>query len=312
MNVPALHTDPPEPALPVVTAMNGVSGLLRQDVSMEQYCSWRTGGRARQWYEPADLDDLCRFITTLPHTEPLLWLGLGSNLLVRDGGFPGTVISIARVLNRIEPLADHGVRVEAGVPCPKLARYCAAEGLAGAEFLVGIPGTMGGALAMNAGAFGGETWDIVDSVETLDRDGIRHVRRPEDFDIDYRQVQGGHEEWFVAACLRLRPDTDSKARERMRGWLQQRAETQPMGQASCGSVFRNPPGDHAARLIEASGLKGHCIGGACVSDKHANFIINRGGASATDIEQLIELIRQTVKAEYGIELQPEVHIVGNP
>ncbi len=310
--MPALRTDPRESALPVVNAMNSSSGILRQDVSMEQYCSWRTGGLARQWYEPADLDDLCRFIATLPHTEPLLWLGLGSNLLVRDGGFPGTVISIARVLNRIEPLADHGVRVEAGVPCPKLARYCAAEGLAGAEFLVGIPGTMGGALAMNAGAFGGETWDIVDSVETLDRYGIRHVRRPEDFVIDYRQVRCGHEEWFVAACLRLRPDTDHKARERMRGWLQQRAETQPMGQPSCGSVFRNPPGDHAARLIEASGLKGHCIGGACVSDKHANFIINRGGASATDIEQLIELIRQTVKADHDIELQPEVHIVGNP
>lgn len=295
-----------------MNATPAYAGQLHKDVTMGQHCSWRTGGRVKQFYEPEDRDDLCRFIATLPKEEPLLWVGLGSNLLVRDGGFDGTAISTSKVLDGIERLDSEHVSVEAGVPCPKLARYCSNEGLAGAEFLVGIPGTMGGALAMNAGAFGGETWDIVNSVETVDRAGVRHIRRPEDFSIGYRHVHTDNDEWFIAAELRLQQDTDGRARERMREWLAKRAVSQPMGQASCGSVFRNPTGDYAARLIEACGLKGHCIGGACVSEKHANFIINTGTARAADIEQLIDHVRETVKTTHGIDLMPEVRIVGEP
>ncbi len=287
-------------------------GRLQHDVAMGQYCSWRTGGRVRQMYTPQDVEDLGTFLSALPEDETLLWIGLGSNLLVRDGGFDGTVITVAGILDRAEIVASGRVRVEAGVPCPKVARFCTHAALAGAEFLVGIPGTMGGALAMNAGAVGGETWDIVAEVETIDRRGRRHVRDRDQFDIDYRSVSFDREEWFLAAVLQLPADADGMAGQKMRDCLKRRAETQPMGQASCGSVFRNPPDDYAARLIEASGLKGYCIGDACVSEKHANFIVNRGQASATDIEQLIKHVQARVSDSYDVALRTEVCIVGNP
>ncbi|MCG8324406.1 MAG: UDP-N-acetylmuramate dehydrogenase [Thiotrichales bacterium] len=285
-------------------------GNLQTDVSMAGYCSWRCGGRVRQLFEPMDADDLCQFIAALPASEPLLWLGLGSNLLVRDAGFDGTVIRITGVLDHIELIAAGTVRVGAGLPCPKLARFCSTKDLLGAEFMVGIPGTLGGALAMNAGAFGGETWDIVQRVETVDRNGKRHIRDRDEFSIGYRSVQTDHDEWYLGAELQLEADSENLATARMREFLDKRAQTQPMGQASCGSVFQNPDRDHAARLIEASGLKGTCIGDACVSDKHANFIINRGQATATDIEQLIIKVQEEVRRQQGIELQTEVCIVG--
>jgi len=294
-----------------MTMAAGYQGKLQLDVSMVQHSSWRSGGRVKQMYKPVDVDDLCAFLATLTEDEPLLWLGLGSNLLVRDGGFDGTVITVTGILDSTGLIAANMVRVEAGVPCPRVARYCSAQGLAGAEFLVGIPGTMGGALAMNAGAFGSETWDIVQSVETVDRSGLRHIRQRRHFDIAYRSVRSDVEEWFLAADLQLDPDRDHTSDQKMRELLGKRAETQPMGQASCGSVFRNPPNDYAARLIEVCGLKGHCIGNACVSEKHANFIVNKGNASATEIEQLINRIQQIVREQHGIELQKEVCIVGN-
>ena len=286
-------------------------GELRMDESLARYTSWRVGGAARQVYRPADAADLAEFLAGLPADEPLLWLGLGSNVLIRDGGFPGTVIVTQGRLNDIEV---RGTRVyaEAGAACAHVARLAARLGLTGGAFLAGIPGTMGGALAMNAGAFGGETWGKVMSVKTIDRHGQIRQRFPADYEIAYRHVQGPAGEWFLSCELQL-VEGDSKAEQAaIRELLDKRAETQPTGQPSGGSTFRNPPGDYAARLIERAGLKGYRIGGAQVSDKHANFVINTGNASAADIEQLIEHMQQTVRDAFGVELVREVHILGVP
>ena len=287
-------------------------GRLRRNEPMARHTSWRVGGPAERFYEPANLTDLSSFLADLPADEPLLWLGLGSNLLVRDGGLPGTVVTTAGLLNAVQRLDGDRLRVEAGVACAKVARVAARAGLAGAEFLAGIPGTMGGALAMNAGAFGGETWRVVERVETLDRAGRLRERSPDEFRIGYRQASGPAGEWFVAARLRLERGDTAESNRRIRDLLRRRSDTQPMGQASCGSVFRNPPGDYAARLIEASGLKGRRIGGACVSEKHANFIVNTGGATAAHIEILIREVMATVQRVQGVALTTEVKIVGRP
>ena len=285
-------------------------GEMRYDEPMGRHNTWRTGGRARRFYQPSDLDDLCSFMGELDPREPLLWLGLGSNLLVRDGGFPGTVISTFNVLAGLEWLEGAVLRAGAGATCSKVARTAAKAGMVGAEFLAGIPGTMGGALAMNAGAFGGETWPLVRAVETVDRQGRLQRRTPADFRIAYRTVEGPADEWFVSVELQLQSGDAEAAQAGIRDLLARRGATQPTQQPSCGSVFRNPPGDHAARLIETAGLKGRAIGGACVSEKHANFIINTGAASAADLESLIVLVQETVERQHGIRLLTEVRIVG--
>ena len=286
-------------------------GVMRMDEPMARHTSWRVGGPARRWFEPADVEDLAGFLAGLPAGEEILWLGLGSNLLVRDGGWPGTVIATFGGLGAIEALGARGIRAEAGVACAKVAKFAAGCGLVGAEFLAGIPGTLGGALAMNAGAFGGETWPLVRAVETLDREGRLHQRTPDEYRVGYRHVVPPvSDEWFVAAELALAPGDTDAARARIRELLNRRNRTQPSGQASCGSVFRNPPGDHAARLIEACGLKGRRVGGACVSEKHANFIINTGNATAADIEALILEVQAEVERCQGVRLEPEVRIVG--
>lgn len=306
------------PGKPAERPLGSKDGALRGKLlvgePLARHTSWRVGGPADRFYLPADADDLARFMRRLPAGEPVFWLGLGSNLLVRDAGLRGTVICIAGVLNHCRVVPPSGLWVEAGVACAKAARASARAGCTGAEFLAGIPGTVGGALAMNAGAFGAETWEIVGAVETVDRNGTRRRRGAEDYLIGYREVRcRGHmptKEWFIGAELRLNPDPERRGMERIKTLLARRAASQPMGQASCGSVFRNPPGDSAGRLIESCGLKGHAVGGACVSERHANFIVNRGGASAADIEALIESVRERVQAVHGITLVPEVHIVG--
>ncbi|KPK38411.1 MAG: UDP-N-acetylenolpyruvoylglucosamine reductase [Gammaproteobacteria bacterium SG8_47] len=293
-------------------AMNeSLRGTLKFNEPMARHTSWRVGGVAERFYQPADVDDLACFLRGLPPGEQVFWLGLGSNLLVRDGGLRGTVICTSGVLGRLHVLADARIRVEAGVPCPKVARQCAQHSLRGAEFLAGIPGTMGGALAMNAGAFGDETWNHVVSVETINARGERFQRVPADYNVGYRTVRGPNE-WFVAAVLQFEAGECAAATQRIKELLARRAATQPTNVPNAGSVFRNPPGDHAARLIEACGLKGYGIGGARVSPKHANFIVNEGNATASDIEALIEHVAATVARIHGVKLVREVRIVGEP
>ncbi len=294
----------------LVARLQGLRGELLVDEPMAAHTSWRVGGPAARLYRPADAEDLAAFLTGLPEDEPLLWVGLGSNLLVRDGGFRGTVVLTQGRLLALECLAGDRVRAEVGAACAKVARFAARQGLCGAEFLAGIPGTLGGALAMNAGAFGGETWQRVVEVQTIDRRGKVRRRVPQDFQVGYREVHGPAGEWFLSALLALEPGDTWASQARIRSLLERRAETQPTSLPSCGSVFRNPPGDHAARLIEAAGLKGTAIGGAQVSEKHANFIVNTGAASAADIERLIEGVRDQVERASGVRLRTEVHIVG--
>jgi UDP-N-acetylmuramate dehydrogenase len=285
-------------------------GELRYDEPLARYTSWRVGGPADRFYRPADLQDLCAFLSQLPVAEPLFWLGLGSNILIRDGGIRGTVIATQGALRGLTLTGDRRVRAEAGVPCAKVARFSARHDLVGVEFLAGIPGVMGGALAMNAGAWGGQTWPWVESVMTVDRRGNLHHRLADEYETGYRHVRGPAEEWFVAAHLRLQAGDGAAAMRRIRDLLEQRTRTQPTGVASCGSVFRNPPGDHAARLIESAGLKGASIGAACVSGKHANFFINTGGAKAAELEALIHRVADTVGQVHGVRLSPEVRVVG--
>ncbi len=290
--------------------MDELRGEMRYDEPLSRHTSWRVGGPARRFYQPADSADLVAFLGLLEPDEPLLWLGLGSNLLVRDGGFAGTVIATQGRLNGLTLEEPGIIRAEAGVACAKVARFAARAGLCGAEFLAGIPGTLGGALAMNAGAFGGEVWQRVLKVVTVDRSGRLTERVVQDFSIGYRQVTGPEGEWFIAGLLALEAGDAKAAQVEIRRLLERRAATQPTRQPSCGSVFRNPPGDHAGRLIEAAGLKGYAIGGARVSDKHANFIVNTGQASAADIEALISHVQDEVERASGERLIPEVHRVG--
>jgi UDP-N-acetylmuramate dehydrogenase len=287
-----------------------MSGALR-DEPMSKHTSWRVGGAADTYFKPSSLDELIGFMASLDADVPVYFTGLGSNLLVRDGGIRGVVINPGKALNDVERIEATGVQAGAGVACTILARRCAAWGLGPSDFFAGIPGTVGGALKMNAGAFGGETWDNVTEVDTIDRSATIRTRPKSDFEISYRHVEGPGNEWFIAARFEfVRGEENSLVR--VKALMQERQHKQPLGLPSCGSVFRNPPGAFAAQLIESAELKGHRIGGAMVSEKHANFIINTGDATAADIEQLIGYVRDVVAARHGIHLDLEVHIVGEP
>lgn len=291
-------------------------GILLEHEPMSRHTSWRVGGIADRFYRPADINDLAEYLKHLDSDEPIFWLGLGSNLLVNDGGIRGTVICTSGVINEIKSIDETHIYVEAGVPSPKLAKFSARLGLTGAEFLSGIPGTFGGALKMNAGAVGGETWDIVESIETIDAQGKIHKRTVEDFNISYRHVEKKNktaseaEEWFVSAVVKLAVGNKEESLQKIKNHLNRRGATQPTQQPNAGSVFRNPEGDYAARLIESCGLKDFCIGGACVSEKHANFIINTGTATAKDIAALIKTVHEKVLQQHGVDLIREVQIVG--
>jgi len=298
-------------------APEGLRGTLRLDQPMSRHVSWRAGGRAERVYVPADLADLAQFLRAQPPGAPLWVVGLGSNLLVRDGGLRGTVVLLHGALRELRVAGEGGwdtvLYAEAGAASPKVARFAALHDLEGAEFLTGIPGTVGGALAMNAGCYGRETWEIVDKVMTIDRSGTLRERPPSDYEIGYRHValKEAAEEWFAAAWVRLPAGDGAAARRRIKALLERRIASQPLDLPNAGSVFRNPPGDHAARLIESCGLKGYRVGGALVSPKHANFIVNAGGASAADIEAVIRHCRQTVLERTGVALEQEVRIIGD-
>jgi UDP-N-acetylmuramate dehydrogenase len=275
---------------------------------MSRHTSWHVGGPADVFFTPRDAEDVCAFLAQLDPSTPVMWIGLGSNLLVRDGGIRGVVIDTHGVFDELERLTPTDVWCGAGVACAKLAKQCVKWGLGPAEFFAGIPGTVGGALAMNAGAFGGETWNHVVKVATVDRRGVRRERTKDEYTVGYRHVSGPNE-WFLGAQFHFEERPAASA-EDIRALLARRKATQPIGEWSCGSVFTNPPGDHAARLIESAGLKGTRIGGARVSEMHANFIVNDGTATAADIERLIRHVQQVVRERHGVELQTEVRIVG--
>lgn len=287
----------------------GVGKLLLNE-PMARYTSWRAGGAADKFYIPAGLQDLRQFLQSLAVEEAIYFIGLGSNLLVRDGGIRGTVVLMHNVLTDLR--MDGGlVYAEAGVTCAKLSKFCAKQARQGGEFFAGIPGTVGGALAMNAGCYGSETWNVVQRVTTIDRRGELHSREASEFVASYRHVEmPSADEWFVAAWLALEAGDAHESAKKIKALLAQRLNSQPLNMPSAGSTFRNPPSDYAARLIEACGLKGYIMGGAQVSEKHANFIVNIGGASALDIELLIKHIRDTVLEKQGVALQQEVKVMG--
>lgn len=292
-------------------------GTLRLDEPMRSHVSWRAGGTAAQVYVPSDIDDMAAYVRSLPVEMAVCCVGLGSNLLVRDGGFNGAVILLHGALREIRMTrkdADVGeIYAEAGVAAPKLARFAASQDLVGAEFMAGIPGTVGGALAMNAGCYGSETWRIATRALTMNRLGEVHVREHGDYELDYRHVllRMPVEEWFVGAWFELAVGDGMASRQEIKHLLQKRIASQPLGQPNAGSVFRNPAGDYAARLIEQCGLKGKQLGGAQVSMKHANFIVNTGDASAGNIEDLIDMVAATVQLQTGINLQREVRVIGD-
>jgi UDP-N-acetylmuramate dehydrogenase len=287
------------------------AGRLRFNEPMHRHTSWHAGGPADVFFTPRDVLDLSTFLARIPSQTAVLWIGLGSNLLVRDGGLRGAVISTNGVFQGLSRLSHTQVQAEAGVPCARLAKQCVKWGLGPAEFFAGIPGTLGGALAMNAGAFGGETWNHVMEVDVMDRSGRRHTRRRADYQIGYRTARGPEGECFIAARLQFEAKPGAHQNV-IASLLAKRRQTQPIGEWSCGSVFTNPEGDHAARLIESAGLKGFRIGDASVSLKHSNFIINHGTARAADLEAVIMHVQKTVSERFGVVLTPEVRIVGEP
>jgi UDP-N-acetylmuramate dehydrogenase len=291
-------------------AQSKLQGTLLLNESLARYNSWRVGGKADRVYIPAGLQDLQTFLQGLDGNEPVNFIGLGSNLLVRDGGVRGTVIVMHNALNTLQMQGDL-IYADAGVTGAKVAKFSAKQSKHGAEFLAGIPGTVGGALAMNAGCHGGETWDIVNKVLTIDMQGKLHERSQDEFVATYRHVEmPAKNEWFIGAWFELANGSATEAELTIKKLLAKRLATQPLNLPNAGSTFRNPEGDYAARLIEACGLKGHQIGGAQVSEKHANFIVTSPGATAEDIDRTITLMRDTVKEKFGIELQQEVRVIG--
>lgn len=282
---------------------------LQYGVNLAEYTTWRVGGPAEQFYKPANLKDLTHFLSHYKQDNKMTWLGLGSNVLISDEGIKGLVIHTQGSLTEITLLEPHIIRAEAGVACGQLARHTARLNLAGLEFMAGVPGSVGGALAMNAGCHGSETWEYVQAVETIDRYGKIRLRSADEFKTGYRSVERPTQEWFVAGHFQLQSGDKQLSLEKIRVLLDKRNATQPTNEPNCGSVFRNPPENFAARLIEECGLKGHTIGGAQVSHKHANFIINTGTATANDIRNLIEFIQQEVLTKRQIHLMPEVHFL---
>ena len=300
-------------------------GRFLYNEPMKRHVSWRAGGAAQRVYIPADLEDLGWLVRSVPAHEDIHMMGLGSNLLVRDGGVKGVVILLHGVLKKLaiesrthglppapEDIETALVYAQAGVAAPRLARFAANHDLVGGEFWAGIPGTVGGAIAMNAGCYGSETWDKLVQVHTLDRQGRLNERRPDEYVTGYRHVALKHpqQEWFIGGWFRLARGDGAVARATIRELLKKRIASQPLNLPNAGSVFRNPPGNFAARLIESCGLKGDRIGDAQVSEKHANFIVNLGNATATDIERLIEHIEDTVEARTNVQLIREVRIIG--
>ena len=275
---------------------------------LSKHTSWKVGGPADIFFTPQNRDDLCNFLKS-NQGNPITWLGNGTNVLVRDGGIRGAVISTKKSIDKINMETKNSCRVEAGASCMDLALFAEKNQLGPAAFFSGIPGSIGGALTMNAGSFGMETWDLVKEVEVINEKGDISFLEKESFEIAYRAVTFPFRLWFLSCSMFLSSDEET-TKDNLIELRNQRIKTQPLSEDTCGSVFKNPPGNYAGALIEGSGLKGFKIGSASISEKHANFIVNQGGATAGDIENLINHTRQVVKKNYDIDLQLEVRIMG--
>ncbi len=288
-----------------------VRGRLVADAPLDRITWFRVGGPAEVMFRPADADDLAGFLAARPADVPVTVLGVGSNVLVRDGGVEGVVVRLGRGFAGIEVL-DAGLRAGAAALDVNVARRALEAGLAGLEFLSGIPGTVGGGLRMNAGAYGREFRDVVVEAEALDARGGRHVLAPRDFGFAYRRTAVPDDWIFTSAVLAATPGDREEIRRRMDGIARSRAESQPLRTATGGSTFKNPPGARAWELIEAAGCRGLRRGGAMVSEQHCNFLVNTGSATAADLEGLGEEVRRRVFEATGVRLEWEIRRIGRP
>jgi UDP-N-acetylenolpyruvoylglucosamine reductase len=286
--------------------------LVRLREPLAPHTTLRVGGAADCYVQPRSEEDLAKVVRFCNESGiPLFLLGRGSNLLIRDGGIRGVVVSLAdEVFGRIERMEER-LRCGAGAKLRAVAQAAREGGLGGLEFFEGIPGTVGGALRMNAGAMGAWTYEVVESVRLMDRRGRITECRRETLDVGYRQCRELREQIGLAAVLWGRLEPRERIEERRRGCNQRRWSSQPAA-ASAGCVFKNPAALPAGRLIDELGLKGCRVGGAVVSAVHANFIVNLGGATASDVLALIEVVRDRARSERGVELETEVEIVGDP
>lgn len=290
----------------------GLKGPVTANASMKPFSWFRTGGPAQLLFEPADEADLVAFLQKIPADWPVMPVGLGSNLLVRDGGIPGVVIKLGKTFGEIEILPDHLVRAGAGVPDVKVARAAAEAGIAGFAFLRGIPGAIGGALRMNGGAYGGEVTDVLVEARAVRRDGRTVVFDHAAMGFGYRHSAAPDDAIFVSALFRGAPGDPAALLAAMDDITRQRSATQPVNTRTGGSTFRNPEGHSAWRLVDEAGCRGLVLGGAQVSELHTNFLIASPAATSADIETLGETVRARVKAASGVELHWEIKRVGLP
>lgn len=285
--------------------------VIYSDVSMKKYNSWRVGGLAEYYVEISSEAALQKIFSINKLKKPITVIGVGSNLLIRDGGIKGTVINLSRGLKNIF-LDHHLIFAECGISCSSLARFSAKNNKKNCAFLAGIPGSVGGALAMNAGCYGGEIWQFVSKVKIMNHEGDVHIKDKKSFEIGYRSVKKKEDEIFIGAWFNFpsKENKDENEEKKIDDLLKLRRSNQPLNWPTAGSTFRNPEQNFAAKLIEEVGLKGFQIGDARISNKHANFIENVGDATAKDIEQLIYHAQDKVEELKKIRLQLEVKIIG--
>ena len=287
-----------------------VRGRLRENVAMADYTWFRVGGPADVMFSPADEDDLAHFLKHLPEDIPVYVFGVGSNLLVRDGGVEGVVIRLGRAFGTVTVEDSYRIRTGTAVPDVHVAKVALDAGIKGLTFLRGIPGTIGGALRMNGGAYERETKDVLIEARAVDRLGNIHVLSVDDLNYSYRHCDAPEDYIFTQALLQGEKGDKGEIEKAMQAVTETRENAQPVRARTGGSTFKNPPGEKAWQLIDAAGMRGFEIGGAQVSEKHCNFLINTGTASADDIENLGELVRIRVKENSGVELSWEIKRVG--
>lgn len=296
-----------------------IAGRIETDVGLARFTTYRVGGPAAVYLEAAEVADVIALSETLREPDldvkdiPVLPLGRGSNLVISDSGFPGLVIRLGSSFSRIEALPDGapGAKVGAATSMPQLANWAARRAFSGFEWAISIPGSVGGGVRMNAGAHGGEVADVLESVTLCKLDSFVTSEVPAaDLGMSYRRTNLTERDLVLEALFRFEEGDGAEVKARMEAYREHRAATQPGALQNAGSVFKNPPGDSAGRLVESCGLKGFAVGGARVSELHANFFIAGEGATAQDVFDLVREVRRRVADQVGVELEPEIRFVG--